>query len=370
VKVRSVLDGNRSSYRLLDQVRIFPNRPDIRWDYRIHEQILPAVNRAGGGVRWTDVIIDHVGYQDAAMRRQKLERNLRLLQLDEADRPDDSFTLFNLGWTLLDLGQAVQARPRLQRSLEQAAPNSSILRKLYHLLTLVHRQVGEPEEALRLCREGLERFPDDAELLLEEGLLLRDRQDWLAAEQSWVRLLSAQKGDYFASEEAGLRGYKTRQLLAEVYLQQERLADAEMRWRAAVAERAEFEPSWMGLAEVFLRQSRWGELAELLEKLEGQGAAAAKVGWLRARGQLQRKEFSAAQRTLAAVIAQDRDAIGPRVLLSHVLLHEGRDWQAAEKALRDVLALDPQNKEAQHNLHILLGDRGRVGPAELIATAG
>jgi hypothetical protein len=41
------------------------------------------------------------------------------------------------------------------------------------------------------------------------------------------------------------------------------------------------------------------------------------------------------------------------VILSHVLLQEGRDPQAAEKALHDVLALDPNHREARHNLAAL-----------------
>jgi hypothetical protein len=45
------------------------------------------------------------------MARVKLERNLRLLELDNADRPDDPFTRFNLGWTLLDLGHTEEASP-------------------------------------------------------------------------------------------------------------------------------------------------------------------------------------------------------------------------------------------------------------------
>ena len=104
ITVRSVLDASRTTFRLLDQVRIFRNLPEIRWDYRIHEQILPAVNRAGGVVRWTDAVVDHVGYQDASLRHRKLERNLRLLELDGAERSDDSFSLFNLGWTMLGSG--------------------------------------------------------------------------------------------------------------------------------------------------------------------------------------------------------------------------------------------------------------------------
>ena len=33
---------------VLDHVRLFPNRPDIRWQYRVHEQIMPAIARSGG----------------------------------------------------------------------------------------------------------------------------------------------------------------------------------------------------------------------------------------------------------------------------------------------------------------------------------
>ncbi|HKI33740.1 MAG TPA: glycosyltransferase [Gemmataceae bacterium] len=359
MKVRSVLDANRTTFRLLDQVRLFRNLPEVRWDYRVHEQILPAVNRAGGAVRWAEVIIDHVGYQDPKFRRGKLERNLRLLELDHADRPDDAFTLFNLGWTLLDLGRAADAVPHLGHALKQTKPSSSTLRKLHHLLALAQRHLGHPDEALAACREALRQFPDDAELLCEEGLLRRDTGDLGGAEESWLRLLEARRGRYFASEEVGLRGFKTRQLLAEVYRVRQRWAEAEVQWRAALAERADFEPAWEGLAELYLRQKRWSDLEDLLDKREVQGAVPPKVGWLRARGQLQRQEFAAARRTLQGVIAADGQALGPRVLLTHVLLQEGRDWAGTERALREVLTLDPGHAETRHNLKVLLRRLGR-----------
>jgi tetratricopeptide (TPR) repeat protein len=249
--------------------------------------------------------------------------------------------------------------PRLERSLEQAKPDSSILRKLHHLRATALRQLGKPDEALGACRQGLKRFRDDAELLLEEGLMLRDRGDLAGAEQSWLRLFEPRHGKYFASEEVGLRGFRTRQLLAEILLKQERLAEAEIHWRAALDERLDFEPAWQGLAELYLRLARWSDLEELLERLESQRIAGAKAGWLRARAQVQRKEFAAARKTLAPVIEQDPQAIGPRVLLSQALLQEGRDWSAAEKALLDVLELDADNKDARHNLKILKRQQSR-----------
>ena len=360
ITVRSVLDADRTSFRLLDQVRIFRNLPEIRWDYRIHEQILSAVNCAGGTVRWTNVVVDHVGYQDASLRLRKLERNIRLLQMDDADRSDDSFTLFNLGWTMLDLGKAAEAFPRLKRSLESAKADSSILRKLYHLLGIAQRQLGDAEAALRYCRDGLKRFPDDAELLWEEGLMLRDRGDLSGAERSWSRLFEPRQGKYFSSEDVGLRSFRTRQLLAEIFARQDRRAEAEIQWRTALEEQLDFEPAWMGLADLLLRSSRWQDLTDLLERLEDRKIAPAKIGWLRARAHLQRKEFALARKVLAQVIPLDPMAIGPRVLLAQALLSEDKDCYAAEKALLEVLEMDGENKDAKHNLELLRQRHGRA----------
>jgi glycosyltransferase involved in cell wall biosynthesis len=79
---------------VVDHVRLFRNDPRLRWQYRVHEQILLAVRRAGHAVRWSDVVIHHAGYRDPELRRRKLARDLRLLHLENEDRPDDPFTLF------------------------------------------------------------------------------------------------------------------------------------------------------------------------------------------------------------------------------------------------------------------------------------
>ena len=62
---------------VVDHIRLFPLRDDVRWTYRVHEQILPALRRAGIPVRWTDLIVRHTGYADPALRARKLERDIR-----------------------------------------------------------------------------------------------------------------------------------------------------------------------------------------------------------------------------------------------------------------------------------------------------
>jgi hypothetical protein len=74
---------------------------------------------------------------------------------------------------------------------------------------------------------------------------------------------------------------------------------------------------------------------------------------LRARGLMARRDFAGARVLLEAACAASGQAVAPRVVLSHVLLQEGRDPRAAEAALREVLRLDPGNAEARHNLELL-----------------
>src|SRR5258708_30198156 len=90
---------------VVDHVRVFRNRPDVRWKYRVHEQILPALRATGAEVIFTDIVIQHTGYVDPAFTRQKLERNLRLLHLDHAQHPNDPYILFHLGWAHLELNR-------------------------------------------------------------------------------------------------------------------------------------------------------------------------------------------------------------------------------------------------------------------------
>jgi len=53
-------------------------------------------------------------------------------------------------------------------------------------------------------------------LLFQQGLALREHRDLAGAEQSFLRLLTAQEGAHFASLDTGLKGYKARHNLAVI----------------------------------------------------------------------------------------------------------------------------------------------------------
>jgi glycosyltransferase involved in cell wall biosynthesis len=264
-------------------VRLFRNHPQIRWQYRVHEQILPAVRQTQGEVHWTDFVVRHVGYQDPALRRRKLDRDLRLLRLDQAEHADDPFILFNLGSVTQELGQPAEALPLLLRSLEHSHPSDSIVRKLYALIAGCHGARGALPPALQACQEGRRHYPDDTELLFLEAQLRRDQGDLEGASGCLLRLLAVRPAAYFASIDTGLRGYKARHDLAVVYCQQGRPAEASEQWPLALTERPDFVPSWLGLAELDLKAGDWTDLETVAQRLEKQDQAL-EAAVLRARG--------------------------------------------------------------------------------------
>jgi glycosyltransferase involved in cell wall biosynthesis len=170
MKCRCVSDGPGGSVTVVDHVRLFRRDARLRWRYRVHEQILPALREAGADVRWSDVAVTHVGYADPVARGRKLERDLRLLRIEEAEQPDEPFTLFNLGSVVIEQGRHQEALPYLERSLARSHPRDSIVRKLYAQIAHCHHKAGRADEALRACAAGREHYPDDAELLFVEGL--------------------------------------------------------------------------------------------------------------------------------------------------------------------------------------------------------
>jgi hypothetical protein len=84
---------------------------------------------------------------------------------------------------------------------------------------------------------------------------------------------------------------------------------------------------------------------------------------LRAQGHLARREFHAALEVLDEAIAQEPQAMLPRVVMSYVWLQEGRDLDAAEQALLDVLTLCPDHAKARRNLAVLRAQQTRAARA-------
>lgn len=221
---------------VVDHVRLFPVREEIRWMYAVHEQILPALRQAGVPVRWTDVTVRHTGYTDPEIRGRKLGRDEAILRAELAERPDDPFVRFNLGSIAVEREDWPEALGLLRASLAGSAPEDSITRKLYALVARCHQALGEIDSALVACEEGLALDPDDAELLFRKAVVHRRRGEAVEAEACWGRVLTRRRPEKFASVDAGIFGHLTRRNLAALAEERGDLAAAARLWQEVLAE--------------------------------------------------------------------------------------------------------------------------------------
>ena len=112
LKCRCLIDRPGGTPTVVDHVRLFPRRPDVRWEHRVHEQVLPALRRAGTDVRWSDVIVDHVGYVDPAVRKRRARRCVCAESHSSAKAPATRKTAYPAAMTTSALMSASRPRPR------------------------------------------------------------------------------------------------------------------------------------------------------------------------------------------------------------------------------------------------------------------
>lgn len=240
---------------VVDHVKLFRNRSELRFEFRIHEQILPAIRRAGGDVAFTDIHVVHAGADRTKEgQAKKLERDFRLLRLDLQDRPDHPFVLFNLGMTCADCGQTDEAIYWLTQCLAVSQPVESHVRKAYALLSSVLYQQRRWTDSLYVCLRGRAVFPTDKELLFRQAMVEHQLGRLESAAANYQIVLQPTSDRHFVSIDAGLAGYKARHNLALVYEDLGRHDLAEAQWQAILAERPDYRPAQIGLEAARERQ--------------------------------------------------------------------------------------------------------------------
>ena len=232
----------------VDHVKLIRNRPELRFEFRIHEQILPAIRRAGGDVKWSDIYVVHSGADRTDEGRlRKLHRDLRLLELDLSEKPDHPFVLFNLGMTYNDAGQHDRAIQFLRRCITVSVPAESHLRKAFALLVASQIKQGQHEAARKDCNDGLRMFPDDQELIFRKAMLDHQEGKLEASAVGYQCLLSTNVGRYFSSMDVGITGYKARHNLAIVLEEMKLFEEAITQWTLLLAERPGYFPALSAL---------------------------------------------------------------------------------------------------------------------------
>ncbi len=339
---------------VVDHVKLFRNHPEIRFEGPIHEQVLPSIRRLGGEVVKTDVYVVHSGSDlSPAGRERKIQRDLRILRKDLAERPDHPFVLFNLGMTYHEMEEFPEAAQWLERCLHVSPPEQSHVRKAYALLVSTLTQLGQWKAAARYSWQGLSLYPDDPELWFRQGILAQQTDDGASAVAAYLHALRPQPLGFFSSLDPGILGYKTRHNLALALEQLGRPDLAEREWRQILDERGAYSPARRGLIQVLLQQNRLVSAQIEIERCEEQFPQSVDVAVLRGEMAKNLGLWNEAKCWMEQAIALTPEDPYPQQILCRILFEHGPP-EETQRALERLLALSPRDGAAWHNLGLTL----------------
>lgn len=260
---------NQKATTIVDQIKLLRNRDDLRFEFRIHEQILGAIRRAGGLVNFTDIYVEHLGsVLSPTRRKEKLERDLRILQLELIDRPDHPFVLFNLGMTFEDAGQYVQAAQFLEKCVKHSDPSESHVPKAYSLLISCLSHQGECGRAKWVADRAIEHFPADPELRFRRAVISQSEAEFTNAEKDYLAILNARLEPTFRSIDPSIHGTKLFHNLGVLYDQMGDRDRAIAFLNRAISSDANFKTSWIVLTQIYFQGKCGDKLRDLLAAID------------------------------------------------------------------------------------------------------
>lgn len=164
------LDNQGQMMSVMSQCRVFRNRPDLRYEGRIHEHLVLSGGRT---VEMVDLVDDlsifHTGYEERELRKKE-GRNLSLIQAELSEHPDDYQMLGYLGKEYMIMEEYAQAAEAFRRALS-LMPDS--VRGVYdgttseiamRLIAILASDRGtKEEELLKVYTHAAAYWPEEAD---------------------------------------------------------------------------------------------------------------------------------------------------------------------------------------------------------------
>ncbi|MCA9178830.1 MAG: glycosyltransferase [Planctomycetales bacterium] len=349
---------------VVDHVKLFRNLPDLRFEFRIHEQLLPSIRRLGGEVERSDIVVLHHGSNLAGAEKQgKYDRDLRILMKELEERPDHPFALFNLGMTYSDMGEHEVALGYLRRSLGVSNPSDSQVGKAQALLVGCLCSLGQWDEALTECERALDYRPQDPELGFRRGIILHELRRLDEAEQQYLQVLHARGEAKFSSIDPGVVGHKLLHNLALVERDLGRWDVAEAVLRDSLVETPAYVPTRRALIETMLSTTlRPATIEREIERLAGHDGGADEAIALLVQLRALQGLVDEARDLAESGVAEHPDSKAVREARTRLLFECGPP-EDAEQALLGTLEQDGPSAAALHNLSAIQLRMGKLNHA-------
>ncbi|MCX6146568.1 MAG: glycosyltransferase [Candidatus Kapabacteria bacterium] len=181
-------DGSKESY-ISNLLRMFRNKPFIRFSGCIHEQIIDSILKNNFKLENTNIKFDHLGYNlDSESMKLKQLRNLELLKEVVKTNSQDAYNLYQLSKTYLALKDLNNAELYIQESLKYVENSSSIKPQALNFGAITAYQMGNLHLAKTRALESLQVLKIQAFANFVLGEVENDFGNHLAAFEAYSNL--------------------------------------------------------------------------------------------------------------------------------------------------------------------------------------
>jgi glycosyltransferase involved in cell wall biosynthesis len=319
-------------------LRLFRNRPEYRFEGRVHEQFAHRLPSMPERLEPSPVRIDHYGYLGTVRdSKEKSRRNLELLERQIAEGVDTPFLHFNLGSERAAAGDVAGSLHHLQRAWSALEADPERLEYGY-FPSLTARWVKalnanrRHDDALAAGDTVLGLLPGFTDIVLEQALAQRGKGDLDEAIATFERCIAMGDAPSKYSATVGAGTFHARNLLAELLIAVGRLEDAETH----LAHVLDHHPAFIGAVEpyarVLLRRGTPAAEVAALVRVKVPAPTPAQR-FLIAVPFYEVGAIAEAEAELRGVLDAQPGAHAARVALAEALLSQGRLDDAAAEAL-------------------------------------
>jgi tetratricopeptide (TPR) repeat protein len=335
-------DGNAATHNALRVVR---NRPEHRFEGRVHEQVAQALPSIPERLEATRVRVEHYGYLGAVRdSKGKSRRNIELLERQAADGVSDPFHHFNLGSEYAVAGDVEAAARQFERAWDAIRADGTVRRlgfvpSLVNRLVKARRVIGDRDGAESLANEGLELFPGYTDLVLEQAQMACEAGDPERAVSLLEYCLKLGDAPSHYSPMVGAGTYVALCELADVHRARGDLPKAECLLERCLRDHPRYLGAVLPLAEVML--ARGASAREVVPAIEASVAELTpSVRFMLGTALYEAGHVTAAEDQFRAVLERQPGSAPVRLALAEALLSQRRYEQASAVA-RDVPESDP-----------------------------
>ncbi|TDL65503.1 glycosyltransferase [Paenibacillus amylolyticus] len=320
-------------------LRLFRNAPEHRFEGRIHEQIAGAICRRNPEAAFhvTDMVIHHYGYQTAIVeRKDKVNRNVRLLQQAVEEEPGQPFHHYNLGVEYLRVGEAERALETFgvaRMGIDPAVTSYAHLLFKYEVRCLQH--LNRWQEALNRIDAALELFPEYTDLMHHRGVCADALGDADQAEYSLREAVRMGPPPPIYHTEEGIGTYQTWYTLGRLLEGRADLEGAVDAYVEAVRAKSSLLPPLYRIFRIMRVSGQEHQIPELVRErfaLSSEEATHKVLGILE-----QSRCYDAALQLLSGISSQPSAEMRERLSVAEAMLQiqQGR-WNKARLKLEPV----------------------------------